>query len=159
MGEFCSDNFRQEKKRKGEEQKQKEPKQSEAAKDFTKVKYPVELTRTRGKMLPWEYFVPAEETKLTDVAANKEAAKFKEDAALEEARGYKSVANETSPMPSGTSRKPQDPLHSSRLRRVRMFSKLRKQALRKSAKKGRIRPQNASSLKLRRPRCVSYNNE
>ena len=53
--------------------------------------------RIKEKQLPWAEFVPAEETKLIDVAANKEATKLDESDPPEDAIGYKFVVADNLP--------------------------------------------------------------
>ena len=97
LGKFCAErNAEKGKKRKEEDLKEQK---KVTTKDFTKVKS-TRPQRMKEKLLPWEEFVPAEETKLMDIAMNKEARQLDDDAP-EDARGYKFVAADNLPKAFG----------------------------------------------------------
>ena len=92
----------QEKKQK--EEGQKDTKQKDAEKDFTKVKPNTRQQRQlkqKEKRLPWEEFTPAQETKLIEIATNKEAEKLDEDDVAEDASGYRFVDADNLPKAFG----------------------------------------------------------
>ena len=106
LGKHCAGKKAEkgEQERKQREEGQKDTKQKDAEKDFTKVKPNTRQQRQqkqKEKRLPWEEFTPAQETKLIEIATNKEAEKLDEDDVAEDASGYRFVDADNLPKAFG----------------------------------------------------------